>query len=277
MSVRRTDFCEVWAWVFGDNSLGFVFTCVLLCLLGLKSNHRRLFSACLSRNTCFKKKKREKKNHSLKKSLVFRESQETSSVLIEMAAQEQLQKSCNKDCLIMFFWRSRWGPAQTGMELLAVGLPSVAIGFWPRSLWVPRPRWHCPGRDLCLWQRGVSMGYVWRQGLETVNLFMGRLLKPSFCLILPFSLFSASVWCCLPYHVQHLLHVTTYPGLQPPGAAHQHWHADLRSTIVYVSSKGLGKPQHCFIGHSLSFVGAWNNPSGITWAGWCTCPVMVTR
>lgn len=180
MSVRRTDFCEVWAWVFGDNSLGFVFTCVLLCLLGLKSNHRRLFSACLSRNTCFKKKKREKKNHSLKKSLVFRESQETSSVLIETAAQEQLQKSCNKDCLIMFFWRSRWGPAQAGMELLAVGLPSVPIGFWPRSLWVPRSCWHCTGSDLCLWQRGVSTGLCMEARAGNCKSVYGETFKAKF-------------------------------------------------------------------------------------------------
>lgn len=121
--------------------------CVCLVLKAIIGDYSLHVSA---ETLALKKKKREKKNHSLKKSLVFRESQETSSVLIETAAQEQLQKSCNKDCLIMFFWRSRWGPAQAGMELLAVGLPSVAIGFWPRSLWVPRPCWHCPGHDLCL-------------------------------------------------------------------------------------------------------------------------------
>lgn len=69
--------------------------------------------------------------------------------------------------------------------------------------------------------------------------------------------FSATVRCCLPYHVQHLFHISPHPGLQPPGAAHQHRHTDLRSTAVHVSHKGLGGPQ-C----TLSFVGAGHSPSG---------------
>lgn len=73
--------------------------------------------------------------------------------------------------------------------------------------------------------------------------------------------FSATVRCCLPYHVQHLFHISPHPGLQPPGAAHQHWHTDLRSTAVHVSHKGLGGPQ-C----TLSFVGAGHN-IGAVWAG----------
>lgn len=73
----------------------------------------------------------------------------------------------------------------------------------------------------------------------------------------PFFFFSATVRCCLPYHVQHLFHISPHPGLQPPGTAHQHWHTDLRSTAVYVSHKGLGGPQHI-----LSFGGAGHNPLG---------------